>query len=465
MPDKEQNQQNEFMIEKIKQRPINRGKLLRRTMITASMAVIFGLIACVTFLVLEPVISNWLRPEEEPETNMVDFPEDSEEMSPEDMLTENLPTGSPSPEPESEPSPEPGEDEPELEPGKDEPEGVTLTPEQIEEILSGVVLDRDSHKEIYSAMSSYVAELEKYMVTVTAVTSDIDWFSGVRESRNQTSGIILTDNGRELLVLAEAKLLRTAESLTVTFYSGSQVNAQIKQEDSYVGLAILSVPLAELPADIDMETIGYPTLGSSNGSRLVGTPVVALGSPMGNPDSLGYGMITSAGNIFSVPDRNYKILQTDICGSKNASGVLFNLDGQIVGIITDNKAGSDVVNVIYAYGITDLNRIMVKMSNGNKVAYLGISGLDVTDEANRTLGVPLGGFVTKVDMDSPAMRAGIQQGDVIIAVGDRSVAGFQDYTSALMLLEPGQTAELTVMRQSQEEYKEMSFSIEAGEAK
>lgn len=456
MPDKEQNQQNEFMIEKIKQRPINRKKLLRRTIITASMAVIFGLIACVTFLVLEPVISNWLNPEEEPEPNMVEFPEDQEEMSPEEMLTENLPTSSPSPEPEL----EPGEDEPDS-----EPEGITLTQEQIEEILSGVVLDRDSHKEIYSAMSAYVAELEKYMVTVTAVTSDVDWFSSVRESRNQTSGIILTDNGRELLVLAEAKPLRTAESLTITFHNGSQTNAQIKQTDSYTGLAVLSVPLAELPADVDMETIGYPTLGSSNGSRLVGTPVVALGSPMGNPNSLGYGMITSAGDIYSVPDRNYRIIQTDICGSKNASGVLFNLDGQILGIITDNKTGSDIANVIYAYGITDLNRIMVKMSNSNKVAYLGISGLDVTKEINATQGVPLGGFVTKVDMDSPAMRAGIQQGDVIIALGDRNVAGFQDYTSALMLLEPGQTADLTVMRQSQEEYKEMSFSIEVGEAK
>ena len=59
---KEQNDVSEkkFMIEKIKERPVNKKKLLRRTLITASMAVIFGLVACFTFLVLEPVISNWL---------------------------------------------------------------------------------------------------------------------------------------------------------------------------------------------------------------------------------------------------------------------------------------------------------------------------------------------------------------------------------------------------------------------
>lgn len=449
MPDKEQNKQSDFMIEKIKQRPINRKKLLRRTVITASMAVIFGLIACVTFLVLEPIISNWLYPEEEPQT--VVFPEDQEEMSPEEMLAENLPTESPSP------SPEPGPES--------EPEGVVLGQEQIEEILSGVVLDRESYKELYSAMSAYVAELEQYMVTVTAVTSNIDWFNNVQESRNQTSGIILNDNGRELLVLADARILRSAESMTLTFYNGEQASAQIKQMDSYTGLAVLAVPLTDLPPGIDKENLTYPSLGSSNSSRMAGTPVVAMGSPMGTSNSVGYGMVTSASYIYSVPDRNYKILQTDIGGSRNASGVLFNLDGQIVGIITDNKTNSGMEGMVYAYGITDLRSIMIKMSNSNKVAYLGISGLDVTAEINRELGVPLGGFVTKVDMDSPAMLAGIQQGDVIIAVSDREVTGFNDYTSTLMLFEPGQTVDITIMRQSQEEYKEMKFSIEVGEAK
>lgn len=447
MPDKEQQGQSDFMIEKIKQRPINRKKLLRRTVLTASMAVIFGLIACVTFLVLEPVINNWLYPEEDPQT--VVFPEDQEEMSPEDMLAENLPTESPSPSPEPDP----------------EPEGMMLSQEQIDEILSGVVLDKENYKEIYSAMSAHVAELEQYMVTVTAVTSNIDWFSNVQESRSQTSGIIVNDNGKELLVLADATMLKAAESMTLTFHNGEQVSAQIKQMDSYTGLAILSVPLTELPTGIDRESLVYPAIGSSNSSRLTGTPVIAMGSPMGASNSVGYGIITWASYIYSVPDRNYKILQTDISGSKNASGVVFNLDGQIVGIITSNKTNSDIGNVIYAYGITDLIRIMNKMSNSNKVAYLGISGIDVTSEANRIQGVPFGGFVTKVDMSSPAMLAGIQQGDVITGINDRDVAVFQDYTSALMLFEPGQTVTVTVMRQSQDEYKEMNFTIEVGEAK
>ena len=139
MTEKEQNNQNDFLIEKIKERPINRKKLLRRTIITVTMAVIFGLIACVTFLVLEPVISNWLYPEEEPQ--IVVFPEDREEMSPEEMLAENLPTESPQPTP------------------KPEDVTVTLKEEQIQEILSGLILDKENYRELYIAMSDYVSQL------------------------------------------------------------------------------------------------------------------------------------------------------------------------------------------------------------------------------------------------------------------------------------------------------------------
>lgn len=301
------------------------------------MAVIFGLIACVTFLVLEPVISNWLYPEEEPQ--IVVLPEDQEEMSPEEMLAENIPAESPAPE--------------------TEPENVVLEKEQIEEILSGVVLDKESYKELYSALADYVAELNRYMVTVTAVTSNIDWFNTVQESSNQTSGIMITDNGKELLVLTDASSLQSAESLSLTFFNGSQVNAQIKQMDTYTNLAVLSVPLEDLPVGLDKEKLSYPSLGSSN-SNMLGMPVIAMGSPMGISNSIGYGMVTSAASLYSVPDRNYKIIQTDITGSQSASGVLFNLEGQVVGIITGNKSGSDVKNVIYAYGITELRRILEK---------------------------------------------------------------------------------------------------------
>lgn len=441
MADEQQNNQDGFLIEKIKQRPINRKKLLRRTIITAFMAVIFGLIACVTFLVLEPVISNWLYPEEEPQ--IIVLPEDQEEMSPEEMLAENLPTESPQPTPES--------------------EDVTLKEEQIEEILSGVILDRENYRELYIALSDYVSQLNQYMVTITAVTSNIDWFNNVQESRDQASGIIVANNGQDLLMLADASSIRSAEKLIVTFSNEVQAEAQIKQQDSYTNLAVLSVALSDLPEEMMEEGIPLAVLGRSNMRNLAGTPVIALGSPLGVSNSVGYGMIAAASVQLYAPDRNYSLLITDINGSQNAGGVLFNLQGEVVGIITSNKTGTDMKNLINAYGITELKKVIEKMSNGSSIAYLGISGLDVTREANEEQGVPYGAFVKEVAMDSSAMLAGIQRGDVITEIDGKKVTSFSDYSSFLMQLEPGQTVQLTVMRQAQNEYKEMKFSVEVGE--
>lgn len=445
MQDEELNQQSEFMIEKIKERPVNKKKLLRRTMITASMAVIFGLIACFTFLILEPVISNWLYPEEDPQ--IVVFPEDLEEMSPEEMLAGNMQI-----ENQANQLPESAE-------------SVVLEKEQIQKILDSVTLSRDNYKQLYLAMSDYVEELNHYMVTVTGVTSNIDWFNNVEESRNQSFGVIIFNNGRELLILADYSPLNNAESLTLTFYNGVQAAAQLKEVDSTTNLAVISVDLNSLDQNMVEKQLQIATLGSSNVKNIIGTPVVALGSPMGTGGSVGYGMVTSVSSQSSIADTNYKLLQTDIVGSQNAGGILFNLNGQVIGMITSSQGNADMKNMITAYGITELKKRIEKMSNGEEIAYLGISGVDVTKEANEELQVPYGAYVTEVDMDSPSMLAGIQQGDVLVAIDERSIVSYSEYATVLNQLSAGQTVEVTVMRQSQEEYKEMKFDIVLGELK
>ena len=248
------------------------------------------------------------------------------------------------------------------------------------------------------------------------------------------------------------------------FYNGVQVKAQVKQKDSFTNLAVLSVSLNDLPQENREDLIKVAVLGSSNAKNIVGTPVIAMGSPMGISNSVGYGMITAVNSQLFAVDRNYKLLFTDISGSRNGGGVLFNLQGQVIGIITSEKAGSDMTNVIGAYGITELKKVIEKMSNGESVAYLGVSGVDVTQEAHEELGVPYGAYVREVDMDSPAMLAGIQQGDVIVAIDDRTIVNFGEYSTVLLQMEAGDQVNIQIMRQAQNEYREMNFSIVLGTA-
>lgn len=452
MPDRQEQNQENFMIEKIKQRPINKRRLIRRTLVTASMAVIFGLIACFTFLVLEPVISNWLYPEEKPEA--IIFPEEHEEMLPEEMLEEYI-QPSPSPSPSPAPSPEPEE--------YIEPERVELDEEQVKEILDQVVLDIDDYQRLYKVMSDYVEQLRQCMVVVTGTNSNTDWFANVYESKSESSGTIIGNNGKELLILTDYNSVKKADHLTVTFYNNIRAEAQMMQYHTESGLAVLSVNLSVLNPDI-VESLHIAELGYSTQRNLVGSPIVAMGSPMGSCGTVGYGMITSSGNTAILTDVNFNTIITDIYGSQNAGGVLFNMQGQIVGYITAGKAGSDMRNVISAYGISDLKLLISRLTEGSKIPYLGISGVDVPREANEQSQVPFGAYVREVDMDSPAMRAGIQSGDVIVGVGLLSVTNMRDYTDYLVRCNPKDTLTLRIMRQSQGEYKEMTFEVVVGEA-
>lgn len=441
MPESQQNNQSDFMIEKIKERPVNKKKLLRRTVITAAMAVIFGLIACFTFLILEPVISNFLYPEEEPQ--IVVFPEDQEEMSPEEMLADNM---------------QQENQNNQMNQSTEPPESIPLEQEQIQEILSGVKLNLDNYKQLYASLSEYVSELNQYMVTVTGVSSNVDWFNNVQVSKNQASGVIIANNGKELLILVDYTPLQKAESLSFVFYNGVQAEAVVKEQDTTTNLAVLAVDLSSLDPAFLENGVKIATLGSSNVNNMVGTPTIALGRPMGTNNSLGYGMITSISSL-SGADTNYKLLQTDITGSQNAGGVLFNLQGQVIGIITNTQGSSDMKNMITAYGITELKKRIEKMSNGEKAAYLGVSGVEVTKEANEQLKVPYGAYLTEVEMNSPAMEAGIQQGDVLVQIDERSILSFNEYIRVLMDKKAGDTIEITIMRQAQSEYKEMKFQV------
>ncbi len=452
MPEPEDNQQSNFMIEKIKQRPINKRKLVQRTLITAAMAVIFGLIACFTFLVLEPVISNLLYPEEEPQP--VVFPEDQEEMSPEEMLADNMQQES-------------------LLTGENEP--PSLEEEQIQEILDEVYLDIDHYTQLYDTLYDYVYESEdmsgsisvsQHIVTIRGVTSNVDWFNNIQESSNQSTGVIIYNNGSELLILVDYTPLQEAQNLVMEPYGGLyQIPVSLKGFDPITNLAVVSVNCGEIPTEwletggLEVASMSSPLFYSSGNTGAVGKPVIAVGSPMGVNESLGYGMISAVSPLENKPDMQVYLLQTDIYGSKNANGFLFDLYGNLAGVITAQEAPSGMENLIVAYRISDLIGRIQKLSNGEEIPYLGINGVEVPYLVREHQEVPNGIYVTEVEMDSPAMLAGIQPGDVLTEMDNVAIERISNFSSKLMQHTPGDTVNLVIMRQSQNEYREIDFHI------
>ena len=442
MPDNLQTEQKDFMIEKIKERPVNKKKLLRQTIITAAMALLFGLIACFSFLVLRPVISDWLYPEEDPQ--IILFPEVDEEMSPEEMLSDTI-----------------QDLQKNQNLGEQDVAHMPLSQEQIQKLLSFVELDINNYRELYEAKQEYVERLNKSLVTVKCINSDVDWLDNVMESSQQTCGVIIANTGKELLILTDYESIRDTQLLMVAFYNDLQMQADIGQWDEVTGLAVLSVDTQGLTQQYQEEFV-IVSLGSSNTRKTVGMPVIALGSPMGSCGSVGYGIITNE-TQWSTVDNRYKILQTDIYGSREARGFLFNLQGQLLGVITMDRSEGELEEMIRAYGMSDLRRIVEKMSNAQPVAYLGITGMDVSEEANLMQEVPFGAFVTEVAMDSPAMKAGIQQGDIIVQIKDQPILNYSEYITNLNIAMPEEIINIKVVWKVQDEYKEMTLTITLGE--
>lgn len=439
----EREEQTDFLIEKIKERPINRKKLIRRTIITASLAVIFGLIACITFSVLEPVISNLLYPEEE--YSIVIFPEDNrtEEMQPEDMLSEKL----------------------EAKEEKEHLVELQEETEQLKELITQSSLSVDNYAQLYASMQEYTESLQKHIVKITGISADTDWmFEAESALSRETSGVVVAHTAREIVILTDYETIKNAERLSVDFWNGYKIDAQLLNYHTPSNLAVIYVNNnAIVKGALEEENLAV-RFDVTKKTNIEGTPVVAMGNPMGDFGSVTYGMVTTDNYEKSAVDGNYSLLTTDMHGAKAAGGVLFNLQGRVIGIITKNP-NEEMSNLVTAYSIFDMKALINRLSQKISMPYAGIHGADVPAEATLLYKIPAGAYVSDVDLESPAMLAGIQTGDVITYFNGYSIGSFVQYASALNKTQNGQEVELRLMRPYQDEYKEMTFSITIGELK
>ncbi len=424
-----------FISEKIKQRPINRKKLLRRTAITFFLAIIFGIVACFTFLLLQPVFSDQLYPEEKPEA--VSLPEENvqDELTPEEMFAV------------------------EDEIAAVEAENFeTAQKDQIDEAIASYSFDASDYSKMMASLKEVSTDVSRSIVTVTAVSSDTNWFSESFESSGSTSGVIIATNGSYYYIAVPAAAITDAETIRVTFFDGAVTTADLSLTDDVTGLSVISVKRTEL-TETTRGKVSTSSLGSSNSGSLTGLPVIAVGSPMGTQGSIAYGIITSEKTALGLEDSYYKLLTTDIYGSKSGSGVIANLSGQVIGIIDMSYNSNDLENHICAIGITELKSLFEDLSNGRNRAYLGIHGTTIPNDIQVSMNIPAGAYITTTEMNSPAMMAGIQSGDIITSIAGTEISSYEQLVSKLAACSPDDVISVTVLRQAPNDYVELDIEL------
>lgn len=438
MPDK--NEEQHFIKEKIKDKPLNKKKLLHKGIATTGYAILFGFVSCLVFCVLKPVIEPWFEPEQD---QWVGIPKDSTAADDTEPDTAAEDYGQ-----------ETGTDDTESskKDGKKEEKTVYVT-EKKEMTL-------DDFQDLQNQLYQIGSRVNRSIVTVTGVKQGKDIFDSPYEASGQASGLIIGNSNKELLVLTEYQVIEDVKSIRVTFVNEDTLDAHLKKYDGNTGIAVLGVPVEKIK-ESTMNQIETAVLGNSLNLRQ-GKMVVALGSPLGTNYTIVTGNITSVTNTITTEDRNYTVFTTNIISNARGNGVLINTDGEVIGLFLKSSSIQKEQNTLTAVSISELKDIIELLSNEVNIPYIGIKGSTVTEAISEEYDIPKGVYIKEAVVDSPAMTAGLQTGDVIAAMNHEDILSMDDYERILMTLKKGDEVRFTVNRQSAEGYKKFNCIVHVG---
>lgn len=418
MEDK-QLQKNEFVREKIKDKPKNYKRLWIKLLTAAGCGIVFALTAVLVMLFMLPTLRGKMQ-ENMPQTQLRDSQTDDTQDTPAETQSEEASQG---------------------------------TQTQNKEFTI------DDYQKIQTQLYAIGNLANKSIVTITSVVSDTDWFNNSYEREGQGSGTIIGDEDGKLLILTERRIIKDASKISVTFIDDTVAPAELIKYDGNTGLAVLEVEKTKMESST-LSVIGVMSMGNSN-SVHKGSIVIALGSPLGTNYSILTGSITSTSNEISTEDCNYSVYTTDIVANKNGSGILINTDGEMIGVVMQNYSAAST-GALTAVDANELKEIIALLSDSKDVPYLGVHISTVTEKIANTYGIPKGVYIKEVEMDSPAMNAGLQSGDVILKIDDQDITTADSYTEAVLGLTLKETYSVVFMREGSNGYKELTCDIEAG---
>ena len=333
----------------------------------------------------------------------------------------------------------------------------TKNPEIGESVLATKTADLEDYINIMSDIRKLAADIDRSLLKVRAVKEDVNWLSENYDRTQEVPGLIVADNDVELLLLCDYNKVQDADSLQVVLATNVTVNAKLYSYDTECNLAVLAVKLKEIP-DTYYEELVPANLGESN-VVYSGMPILALGNPNGYSGSMEIGFITSRNSVVYITDNRLDLFHMDITNAQNSGGIVVNLRGEVIGIITTSLKNHLNTDISTAIGITKLKPIILQLLNGNDRVYFGIRGEDVPIEVLSKMNLSNGIYVTDVKADSPAALSGVKIGDVITKVDDSvvySVNGFADILSSYQI---DDGAEFTIHRKTKNEIRETNLEV------
>lgn len=265
------------------------------------------------------------------------------------------------------------------------------------------------------------------------------------------SGFIISADG---YAVTNNHVVKDADQVSVTMKDGSELKAEVIGTDPKTDLALIK---------IDGEGKKFDFVSFTKGEPRVGDWVMAVGNPFGLGGTVTTGIVSALGrDIGSGPYDNF--MQIDAAINRgNSGGPAFNLEGEVVGINTaifSPSGGS--VGIGFAIPASSAESIIESLKENGKVTrgWLGVQIQPVTEDIAESLGLKdaKGAIVADVTEDSPALAAGVKQGDTILQIDGKDVSDSRDLSRKVAGIKPGDSVPLTVIRDG----KTMDLEVKIG---
>ena len=326
----------------------------------------------------------------------------------------------------------------------------------------------DSVSTVYDVSAVAEAAMPSLVSITNMGEQEIQSFFGTytQPSESSGTGIIIGKNDDELLIATNNHVVEGSEQLNVCFIDNEVASALVKGTDPSNDLAVIAVSLSDIPEET-LNKISIAQLGDSD-SLKIGEPVIAIGNALGYGQSVTTGVISALDREVTIENMTSSLIQTDAAiNPGNSGGALLNLQGQVIGNNSAKLASSQVEGMGYAIPISTAEPIIDDLMNRktrtavdeDKRGYLGISGVDVTSDISKQMGIPTGAYVAAVVDGSAADKAGLKKGDVITKFDGSGVSSMTSLKELMSYYEAGETVDITFKRADNGEYTEQTVQI------
>lgn len=332
--------------------------------------------------------------------------------------------------------------------------------------LSSTSTNTSSSDGVSGVSESVLPSIVAIDVKTTQTSTDVFGRTYEQDASGSGSGIIVAQDSKNIYIATNNHVVADASSVSVTFNDKSVYSATVKGTDSDSDLAVVEVPLSKLSADT-LSNIKVATLGDSDKVK-VGAQAIAIGNALGYGTSVTVGYISAKDREVSGEDNTMKLLQTDAAiNPGNSGGALVDSSGAVIGINSSKYADTSVEGMGFAIPINTAIPIINDIVKAQTVsedeqAYLGIKGTNVTSEYAQYYNLPEGIYVSSVTSGSPADKAGIKKGDVIVKYKGKDVTTMDGLQEKMALCKAGDKAEITVKRADNGEYKSVTCNVTLG---